>query len=64
MAADPYHNFKLLELVGQVTTVPGGVSRLKVPSGWVLVSHGAALNMLFVADPDHEWKLEPEQSDS
>lgn len=43
-------------------SVTDGVSRLKVPNGWIVVvgpTSGEAVSSFFVIDADHKWELEP-----
>lgn len=48
-----------IEFVGQIVPkVEGGISRIKVAGGWVLVTHQTPQTMLFIQDSYHEWKLE------
>lgn len=47
---------RLLEPVGMTLTTETGVSRFKVPGGWVIVSHKEG-RMLFIQNPSHSWVL-------
>lgn len=48
-----------IEYVGQIVPlVEGGISRINVMGGWVIITHKAPHQMLFIEDNYHEWKLE------